>query len=81
MSKPMSLSTVTIPFVKEFAVAKRELARWHWKGIWVYLRVMSIFLVARLTTRHIESIIYVMSSDVIKEATTTAVKFNGIKVH
>ena len=54
---------------------------WNWKGIWVYLRVVSIFLVARLTTRHIESIIRAMSLDVVREAATTAAEFNGVKVY
>ena len=42
---------------------------------------MSIFLVARLTTRYTKSIIHAMSLDIIKEATTTTAKFNGIKVY
>ena len=36
---------------------------------------------ARLTTRHIESVIRAMSLDVIREATTTAAEFNGVKVY
>ena len=85
MSGPTSPSAatvlVTIPSAKEFAAASRGLARWHRKGIQVYLRVISVFLVARLTIRYIESIIYTMFSDVIREATTTAAEFNGVKVY
>jgi len=85
MSKPMSLSMVTIsviiPFVKKFAMAKKRLAQWHWKGIWVFLGVMSIFLIARLTVCYAKSIIYVVSSDVIREATIIIAKFDGVKVH
>ena len=78
----MSLSAVTalitIPFIKEFATAKRGLVPWHWKGIWVYIRVINIFLVARFTICHTKSIIYIISSDVIRETTATTVKFNGV---
>ena len=85
MSELTSLSavtaSVTIPSAKESAAARRGLARWHRKGILVRLRVVSIFLVARLTTCYIESIIYTVSSDVIREATTTAAEFNGVKVY
>ncbi len=81
MSKPTSLSIVTIPFIKKSVIAKRELAQWHWKGIWVYLRVMSIFPVTRLTTYYTKSVIYTMSLDVIGEATITVAELNGVKVH
>ena len=85
MSKPTSSSIVTvlitIPFAKEFAATRKGLAQWHWKGIWVFLRVMGIFLMARLTARYIKSIIYVMSLDVIREATTTIAKFDSVKVY
>jgi len=37
--------------------------------------------VARLTICHTESVIYAVSSDVIREAITTAAKFNGVKVY
>ena len=36
---------------------------------------------ARLTIRHIESVIYIISSDVIREAITTTTKLNGVKVY
>ena len=82
MSKPTSLSIVTIlvtiPFVKESAAARGGLVRWHWKGIWVLFRVINIFLVARLATRHIESVIYIMSPDIIREPITITIKFNGV---
>ena len=85
MSELTSLSAVTvlvaISSAKESAVARRGLAWWHWEGIWVCPRVISIFLVARLTTCHIESIIYAVSLDVVREATTTATKFDGVKVY
>ena len=85
MSEPMSLSTVTIlvtiPSAKESTTARRGLAQWHWKGIWVFLRVIGIFPMARLTAHYVKSIIYAMSLDVIGEATITAAKFNGIKVY
>ena len=85
MSEPASLSLVTalitIPFTKESAVARRGLARWHWQGIWVYLGVISIFPVARLAIYYTESIIYTMSLDIIREATTTAAEFDGVKVY
>ena len=42
--------------------------------------VITIFLIARLTIYYIESIIYIMSLDVIREATTAA-EFNGVKVY
>jgi hypothetical protein len=47
----------------------------------VYSRVISIFLVARLTIYYIESVIYIVSLDVIREATTTTIEFNGVKVY
>jgi len=37
--------------------------------------------VARLTIRHIESVIHAVSLDVIREATTTTAKFNGVKIY
>jgi len=37
--------------------------------------------VARLTICYIESVIYIISLDVIREATTTATKFGGVKVY
>jgi len=37
--------------------------------------------VARLTICQAESIIHIISLDVIREATTTAAKFNSIKVY
>ena len=85
MSEPTSLSTVTIlvtiPSIKESATAQRVLARQYQEGIQVPLRVIGIFLVARLTTRYIESIIYIVSLNVIREATTTTTRFNGVKVY
>ena len=33
---------------------------------------------ARITIYYTESVIYIMSLDVIKKTTTTAVKFNGV---
>ena len=80
--KPMSLSIVitlvTIPSVKESAAARGELAQWHWKGIWVLLGVISIFLVAKLTIYYIESVIDIISSNVVRETTTTITKFNSV---
>ena len=73
-----AITLVTIPSVKESATARGGLAQWHWKGIWVLFRVISIFLVTRLATRHIKSIIYVIFSDIIRETTTTTTKFNGV---
>jgi len=81
MSSSMVTVLVAIPSAKESTVARRGLAQWHWEGIWVCLRVVSIFLVARLTTCYAESVIYIVSLDVIREATTTATKFDGVKVH
>ena len=82
MFKPMSLfiviTLVTIPSVKESAAARGGLARWHWKGIWVLFRVISIFLIAGLAIHHIKSVIYIMSLDVIKKPITIATKFNGV---
>ena len=80
--KPMSLSAVTIlviiPFVKESAVARGGLAQWYWKGIWVLLRVINIFPVARLAICYTESVIYIISLDVIRESVTITVKFDGV---
>jgi len=42
---------------------------------------VSIFLVARLTTYYIESVIRAISSDIIGDTTTTAVEFNGVEVY
>ena len=42
------------------------------------LGVISIFLVARLTTRYIKSIIYIVSLDVIREAITITAELNGV---
>ena len=85
MSKSTSISIitalVTISSAKESTIAKKGLARQYQKGIQVLPKVISIFLVARLTTRHIESIIHVMSLDIIKEAATTTAKFNSVKVY
>jgi len=85
VSRPTSLSTVTalvtIPFVKKPAIAKRELARWHWKIIWILFGVISIFLIAKLTIHQTKSIIYVMSLDIIKETTTITAEFNSVKVY
>lgn len=82
VSEPTSSSAVTasitIPSVKESAAARRGLARWHWKGIWVLLGVVSIFPVARLTTRHTESVIYAISPDVIGEPITIAAELNSV---
>ena len=82
MSKPISLSIVTIlvtiPSVKESAVARGGLVQWYWKGIWVFFRVISIFLVARFTTYHTKSIVYIIFSDVVRETTATAIKFNSV---
>ena len=33
---------------------------------------------ARFTIYYIESVVYIMSSDVIKKTTATAAKFNGV---
>ena len=44
----------------------------------MYTRVINIFLVAGLAIHYIESVIYIMSLDVIRETTVTAVKFNSI---
>jgi len=37
--------------------------------------------VAGLTICYIESVIYAMSLDVVREATTSAAEFNGVKVY
>src|SRR5580693_1713692 len=82
VSEPTSSSAVTasitIPSAKESAAARKGLAPWHRKGIWVYVGVISIFLVARFTICYIESVIYTVSSDVIRETTATAAEFNGV---
>ena len=85
MSKSTSTSIitalVTISSTKKFTMARKGLAQQHQKGIQVLPRVISIFLVARLTICYIESIIYIMSLDIIREATITTAKFNSVKVH
>ena len=82
MFKPTSLSTVTtlvtIPSVKESAAARGGLARWHWKGIWILLGVISIFLVARLAIRYTESVIYTISPDVVREPITITAELDGV---
>ena len=81
MSKPMSLfiviTLVTISSIKESAVARGGLARWHWKGIWVFLGVINIFLVAKLAIYHTKSVIYIISLNVIKEPITITTKLNS----
>ena len=78
----MSLFTVTalitIPFAKKSATARKGLVLWHWKGIWVYIRVINIFLVARFIIYYIESVIYIMSLDIIRETIITAAEFNSV---
>ena len=85
MSKFISTSIITalvaIFSAKESTTARKGLVQQYYKGIQVLPRVVSIFLVARLTTRHIKSIIYIISLNVIREAATTAAKFNSVKVH
>ena len=71
-------ASITIPSAKESAAARRGLAPWHRKGIWVHVGVVSIFPVARFTTCHAESVVHAMSSDVIRETTATAAEFNGV---
>ena len=82
VSEPISSSVVTtlvtIPSIKESAAARGGLAQWHWKGIWVLLRVISIFLVARLATRYIESVIYIIFLDIIRESITIIIEFNSV---
>ena len=82
MSEPMSLSAVTtlvtIPFVKESAVARGGLVQWYWKGIWVLFRVINIFLVARLAICYTESIIYIISPDIIREPVTIIAELNSV---
>ena len=82
ISKPTFLSIVitlvTIPFIKESAAARGGLAQWHWKGIWVLLRVISIFLIARLAIYYIKSVIYIISLDIIREPITIITKFNSV---
>ena len=82
MSKLISLSAVTtlvtIPSVKESAVARGGLVQWYWKGIWVFFRVISIFLVARLAICYTESVIYIISLDVIREPITITAKLNSV---
>ena len=85
MSKPTSLSIVivliTIPLVKKSAIDKRGLTQWHWKEIWVFFGVIGIFPMAKLTIYYAKSIIYTMSSDIIREATIIIIKLNSIKVY
>ena len=85
MSKSASTSIITalvaISSAKESTAARKGLARQHQEGIQVLLGVVSIFLVARLTIRYTKSVIHAMSSDVIREATTAAAEFNGVKVY
>src|SRR6266705_3486842 len=50
-------------------------------GICIFFRVISIFPMARLTACYVKSIIYIMFSNVIREATIIIAKFNGIKVY
>ena len=78
MSLFMVTTLVTIPSVKKSAVARGGLARWHWKGIWILLRVINIFLVARLAIRHAESVIYIMSLDVVREPITITTELDGV---
>ena len=42
------------------------------------LRVINIFLVVKLTIRYTESVIYIMSLDVIREPITITAKLNGV---
>ena len=84
MSKTMSLSTVTTSVTisaKELTAAKKGLVQQYWEGIWVYVRVISVFLVVRLTMCHTKFIVYMMFSDIIKEATTAIAKLGGFKVY
>ena len=78
----MSLSAVTIlitiPFIKESAAARGGLAQWHWKGIWVFLKIINIFFVAGLAIHYIESVIYIISLDIIREPIIITVEFNNI---
>ena len=70
MSLSIVTTSVTIPFAKKSTIAR--------KGIWVYIRVINIFLVARFTIYYTESVIYIMSLNIIRETTTTITKFNGV---
>ena len=86
MSKSMFISIITalvaISSAKESTMARKGLVQQYQKGIQVFSRVISIFPVARLTICHIESIIYIISLDVVREATTTTTtKFNSVKVY
>ena len=85
VSKFMSLSIVTalvtIPFIKESAVAKKRLVLWHQKGIQVYIRAINIFLVARFTIYYTKSVIYIISLDIIREPITIIIKLDGVQVH
>ena len=85
MSKPTSLSAVTalitIPSIKEIAAARKGLVLQYQKGIWVYIKVISIFPVARFTIYYTKSVVYMISLDVIKKTTATVIKFNGVQVH
>ena len=51
------------------------------KGDLVYTKVINIFLIVRLTIYYIKSIIYTISLDIIREAITTIIKFNNVKVY
>ena len=81
----MSLSIVTtlviIFFIKESAIAKKGLALQYQKGIQVYIRVINIFLVARLTIYYIKSVIYVISLDIIKELIIITAELDGVQVY
>ena len=48
------------------------------KGDLGFFRVISIFLVVRLTIYYIESIIYIISLDVVKEPIIITAEFNGV---
>ena len=74
----MVTALITILFIKESTAAKRGLVLWHWKGIWVYIKVINIFLVARFTIYYTESVIYIMSLDVIKEPIIIITELNGV---
>ena len=84
-SEPTSPSIVTvlvtIPSTKQSAAASRGLARQYQKGIQIHLRVVSIFLVARLTIYYIKSIIYIISLDIIREPITITAKLDGVQVY
>ena len=82
MFKLMSLFMVTalviIPSVKESATAKRELVWQYWKGIQVLLKVINIFLVVKLTIYYTESVIYIISLDIIRESITIIANLDGV---